>query len=394
MSGSKLDIAIAGGGLAGCLIALALRRMRPDLDCLLIEGGETLGGNHRWSWFASDLEAEGAALLSAVRKVEWDGGNNVRFPNHTRHLSTGYRSIASADLAAALHRELPAASVRVNAPVAALEAGCVTLRSGEAIAARTVIDCRGISDASALSGGWQVFLGRHLRTARPHGLAAPLIMDACVEQPGAYRFVYVLPLGSHELFVEDTYYANSPTLDRAALSRRIDAYCSAHGWEGDILGHETGVLPVVTGGNFTVFQAAHRTAGVAVAGVRGGFFHPLTSYSLPFAVETALAIARDADLPGSQLAAMMEDRARRHWAQTRFYRWLGRMLFGAGEAAQRYRVFERFYRMPEPLIERFYEGRSTSPDRLRLLCGKPPVPITGAMRALTSSGQSLERAAA
>ncbi len=394
MSGRKLDIAIAGGGLAGCLIALALHRVRPDLDCLLVEGGENLGGNHRWSWFASDLDTESAAVLSPVRKVEWDSGNRVRFPGLERHLSTGYRSMASADLAAALHRELPASTIRLNAPVGALEAGCVTLRSGEAIAARTVIDCRGIADASALSGGWQVFMGRHLRTARPHGLAAPLIMDACVEQPGAYRFVYVLPLGSHELFIEDTYYADSPALDRAALSRRIDAYCHEHGWEGDILGHETGVLPVVTGGNFAAFQTAHRTAGVAVVGVRGGFFHPLTSYSLPFAVETALAVARDADLPGSQLAAMMEDRARRHWAQTRFYRRLGRMLFGAGEPARRYRVFERFYRLPEPLIERFYAGRSTSLDRLRLLCGKPPVPIMGAMRALTSSGQSLERAAA
>lgn len=394
MSGRKLDIAIAGGGLAGCLIALALHRVRPDLDVLLIEGGENLGGNHRWSWFASDLDAEGTALLSPVRKVEWDSGNRVRFPGFERHLPTGYRSMASADLAAALHRELPASAIRLNAPLAALEAGCVTLRSGEAIAARTVIDCRGIADASALSGGWQVFMGRHMRTARPHGLAAPLIMDACVEQPGAYRFVYVLPLGSHELFIEDTYYADSPTLDRAALSRRIDAYCHEHGWEGDILGHETGVLPVVTGGDFSAFQAAHRSEGVAVAGVRGGFFHPLTSYSLPFAVETALAAARDADLPGSQLAAMMEDRARRHWAQTRFFRRLGRMLFGAGEPARRYRVFERFYRLPAPLIERFYAGRSTSLDRLRLLCGKPPVPIMGAMRALTSSGQPLERAAA
>ena len=344
MSGRKLDIAIAGGGLAGCLIALALRRARPDLDCLLIEGGENPGGNHRWSWFASDLDAQGEALLSTIRKTRWDGGNDVRFPGHMRHLSAPYNSMASTDLAAALARELPEGTIRSRAPVAALDAGCVTLQGGEVINARTVIDCRGIADASALSGGWQVFMGRHIRAARPHGLAAPLIMDACVEQPGAYRFVYVLPLGSHELFVEDTYYADSPALDRAALSRRIDAYCSAHGWEGAILGHETGVLPVVTGGNFPAFQAAHRTAGVAVAGVRGGFFHPLTSYSLPFAVETALAAARDADLPGSQLAAMMEDRARRHWTQTRFYRRLGRMLFGAGEPARRYRVFERFYR--------------------------------------------------
>ena len=33
----KCDIAIVGGGLAGGLIALALRRKRPDCDVRLIE---------------------------------------------------------------------------------------------------------------------------------------------------------------------------------------------------------------------------------------------------------------------------------------------------------------------------------------------------------------------
>ena len=43
----KCDVAILGGGLAGGLIALALRRKRPELDVLLIEESATLGGNHR-----------------------------------------------------------------------------------------------------------------------------------------------------------------------------------------------------------------------------------------------------------------------------------------------------------------------------------------------------------
>jgi lycopene beta-cyclase len=221
-----------------------------------------------------------------------------------------------------------------------------------------------------------------------------MIMDAAVEQHGAYRFVYTLPLGADELFVEDTYYADLPALDQAALSARIDRYCAARGWHGEPLGHETGVLPVITGGDFAAFQAAHRTPGVAVAGARGGFAHPLTSYTLPFAVETALAIARDADLPGVALAEMLEERARDHWRRTAFYRRLGRMLFGAGNAEERYKVFERFYRLPAPLIERFYAARSTRLDRARVLCGKPPVPVMGAVRALASPGAPLTRRAA
>ena len=393
MNGRTTDIAIAGGGLAGGLIALALRRGRPDLRVVLVEGGEVLGGNHRWSWFASDLGPEGTQLLDYFRLTRWDG-YGVRFPAHERRLATPYRSLSSVDFDAGLRRLLPEDAIRCDAPIASLDARGIDLADGERIEARAVIDCRGVDSGPSLTGGWQVFMGRRLRTAAPHGVELPVIMDAAVDQHDAYRFVYVLPLGADELFVEDTYYADSPVLDRSALSTRIDRYCAAHGWEGEPLDHETGVLPVITGGDFAAFQAAHRTPGVVVAGARGGFVHPLTSYTLPFAVATALAIARDADLPGVVLAETMEERARDHWRLTAFYRRLGRMLFGAGNPEERYKVFERFYRLPAPLIERFYAARSTRLDRARVLCGKPPVPVMGAVRALTSPGASLSMRAA
>jgi lycopene beta-cyclase len=148
------------------------------------------------------------------------------------------------------------------------------------------------------------------------------------------------------------------------------------------------VLPVVTGGDFRKWQAERRIDGVARAGAHAGLLHPLTGYTLPFAVETALAVAREADLPGDQLAAMLEARARAHWRRTKFYRRLGAMLFGA-RPDERRRVFERFYRLDRGLIERFYAARSTRADRLRVLCGRPPVPFGRALGALASSRPSL-----
>lgn len=393
MNGRKFDIVIVGGGLSGGLIALALRQRHPDIDLCLLESGESLGGNHRWSWFASDLPPGGGDLLAPFRKTEWNGGYDVRFPRHARSLATPYRSLASDDFAATLARELPDGAFRLRTPVAELDARGVTLPDGARIAASAVIDCRGFAPTQHLTGGWQLFRGRHLRTAAPHGLERPVIMDADVDQHGAYRFVYVLPLGAHELFVEDTYYADSPLLDRSALSRRIDAYCLRHGWGGEILGSETGVLPVITGGDFSAFQAAQRTDGVACAGARGGFVHPLTSYTLPYAVATALAVADDAELPGRQLAALLEAKARGHWRATRFYRRLGRMLFGAALPEERWRIFERFYRLPDALIERFYAARSTPADRMRILCGKPPVPLVRAAASLIRAGTPLAQRA-
>lgn len=386
MTGRRHDIVIAGGGLSGGLIALALRRTRPELDVVLLEAGEQPGGNHRWSWFATDLDPAGADLLAKMRTTGWSDGYDVAFPGHRRTLGTPYRSLASSDFAAALARELAPGAIRCKAQVAELRDDGVVLAGGTQLEARTVIDCRGFAPSAQLTGGWQVFMGRHLRTAQPHGLTRPVIMDARVAQHGAYRFVYVLPLAHDELFIEDTYYADSPQLDRRALSSRIDAYCASHGWHGDLLGHETGVLPVVTGGNFAAWQQELRLPGVARAGARAGFLHPLTSYTLPQAVAMAQLIAREADLPGEQLAALLEGEAARHWSATGFYRRLGAMLFGAGQPDQRYRIFERFYRLPEPSIERFYAARSTLADKARVLVGKPPVPVLGAMRALLASG--------
>lgn len=384
MSGQSCDLAIVGGGLAGGLIALALAKARPELIVRLIEGGETLGGNHRWSWFASDLTPEGAALMQGFPATCWDKGYRVAFPSHQRTLQTPYRSLASADFHARLMRDLPADAVHLSARAAALDARGVSLEGGGRIDARAVVDCRTFAPSRHLSGGWQVFMGRHFRTTAPHGIDCPVIMDAAVAQHDGYRFVYVLPLSGREIFIEDTYYNDGPALDRAALSARIDAYCAAHGWAGEVVGEETGVLPVITGGDFAAFQRELHFPGVARAGARGGFVHPLTSYTLPFAVETALAIARAPDLTGPALAAMLERRALHHWRATGFYRKLGAMLFSAALPHERYRVFERFYRLPAPLIERFYAARSTPADKLRILCGKPPVPIGRAVKALGS----------
>ena len=388
MTPRDCDIAIVGGGLAGGLIALALAQLRPEVTMQVLESGAAAGGNHRWSWFASDLSDEGRGLLDGFATTRWDHGYDVRFPGFARVLATPYRSLSSPDFAEGLARLLPPGTIRTGADARALDRDGVTLASGERITARAVIDCRGFAASPHLAGGWQVFMGRHVRTRAPHGIERPTIMDATVEQLGGYRFVYVLPLGAHEIFVEDTYYQDTPLLDGSALAARLDEYSRARGWEGELLGSETGVLPVVTGGDFAAFQQAQRIPGVAVAGARGGFGHPLTSYTLPFAADTALAVAAEADLPGEQMAAMLEERARRHWNATRFYRRLGAMLFGA-PPEQRRRVFERFYGLDERLIERFYAGRSTLPDRARVLCGKPPVPL----RALAAKQPALQVAA-
>ena len=396
MSGRETDVAIVGGGLAGGLIALALHRAQPDLRFQLIEAGQTLGGHHRWSWFDSDLGHEGHSLLSPFPYVAWDNGYEVAFPKYRKALRAGYRSLASADFHTTLCDILPVDAVRLNSKANGLEARRVTFENGDQIAAKAVIDCRNTVPSQHLLGGWQIFTGRHFKYDRPHGLTQPMIMDASVAQHspagnrGAYRFMYVLPLANDELFFEDTYYDESRTIDENLLSRRIDQYAADMGFgDGVEIGREKGILPVITGGDFSAYRASIDVPGVAMAGARGGFSHPLTSYTMPIAVENAIAIAAHAHLSGPHLAQLIRERANEHWRKTAIYRALGRMLFKATEPERRVDIFQRFYRLPEGLIERFYACHTTLPDQVRILSGKPPVSILRAIRALASKGDPL-----
>ncbi|MBI1402216.1 MAG: lycopene beta-cyclase CrtY [Porphyrobacter sp.] len=394
------DVVIVGGGLAGGLIALALHRHAPHCRFLLVEAGRTLGGHHRWSWFETDLAPPARGLMETFRLNGWDEGYDITFPAYTRTLPTAYRSLASAEFHRALMAELPPERVMLGAKAARLDADGVTLSDGTRIAARRVIDCRAFRASQHLAGGWQVFLGQHFRCPEPHGLTRPVIMDASVDQVAphgngaAYRFVYVLPLSLTEVFIEDTYYADQPRMDAEVLKARIADYARRHGWQGEVIDQEAGILPVVSGGNLRAALDEIAIPGVALAGARGGFSHPLTSYTLPFAADNALAIARLlANRPGTsgnELAAFCAARGRRHWRATAYYRMLSRMLFEAAEPDKRVVVFEHFYALRGRLVERFYAGRSTWPDRLRILTGKPPVAIPRAIRALFSSGKPLD----
>lgn len=394
------DVVIVGGGLAGGLLAMALQRHAPKCRYLVIEHGKTFGGNHRWSWFASDLPESGQVLLASFAQIVWEQGYDIAFPDYGRTLPTPYCSLSSADFHTGLMTHLPADRVMLETRVAELDANGVTLGDGTRISAARVVDCRHFRPSARLAGGWQVFLGQHFKLEAPHGLTRPIIMDAKVDQVapsgngGAYRFVYVLPLSQDEVFIEDTYYADQPRLDAAMLRGRVASYANAQGWKGTVIGEETGVLPVISGGDFAASQAEIAIPGVAIAGARGGFSHPLTSYTLPFAVDNALAIAklvaREPDMSGYALARFCEARGRKHWRRMGYYRLLSRMLFEAAKPEERVVVFQHFYALSGGLVERFYAGQSTWPDRLRILYGKPPVAIGRAMRALVSRGIPLK----
>lgn len=378
------DVAIVGAGLAGGLIALALKAKHPALDVRLIDSAQTVGGNHVWSFFGSDVAKADRWIVAPLVVHAWPR-YDVRFPAHGRTIEATYHSIESERLDQEVRRVLPAQALMLGRKVLAASATAVVLADGDRIEARGVIDARGPGDLSLLDLGWQKFVGRELVLSAPHESPVPIVMDATVPQIDGYRFVYCLPLAADRMFVEDTYYSDTPDLDPEVLTTRIHDYAAARGWRvAQAAREESGVLPVALGGDFDAYW---RSSGARVgkAGMRAGMFHPTTGYSLPDAVRIASMLADRRDFAGTALHDATYAMARSTWNARGFYRMLDTMLFRAAEPEERYRVLERFYRLSPSLVGRFYAGQSTLFDKARVLTGKPPVPFWRAIRAIAGS---------
>jgi lycopene beta-cyclase len=358
---------------------LAFAERRPDVTLLLVEGADKLGGNHVWSFFGSDVAAEDWSLVQPIVSASWDE-YEVRFPRRRRRLAQPYYSIKSERLDAVVRERLGPDRLRLGARIADVAPDGVRLESGERLDG-AVIDARGAGAVQGLELGWQKFVGLDFAFDAPHGVERPVIMDANVEQIDGYRFIYLLPFSATELLVEDTYYSDTSDLDVRRIRQRIAAHVAEMALpEGRVVREETGVLPVVIGGKVESLLGQSRK--VPMAGMRGAFFHPTTGYSLPDAVRVAALLARQERLDPASLKSLLDEEAKRLWRGRGFYRMLNRMLFRAALPRERYRVLQRFYGLSPALIGRFYAGQTTLMDRVRILVGRPPVPVGRAIKAL------------
>jgi lycopene beta-cyclase len=370
-------VALAGGGLANSLLAWQLATRRPGLELLLLERGATLGGNHTWSFHGGDLTTTQQRWIAPLVAHRWPG-QVVRFPAFERRLDTSYHSVTATQLHAVVSAAL-GSRVRFGQQIAQVTPQRITLADGTAYEADLVVDGRGVPPLEGFSLAWQKFVGLELELGSAHGLSEPVLMDATVEQLDGYRFVYVLPLGPRRLLVEDTYYSDSPELVVPAIRQRVRDYVVARGWQlAAVLREETGCLPIVRDGDPAAWWAA-ADDGVPRSGMRALLFNHTTGYSLPEAVRLAEAIAAEPQLDSSRIATLVRDHSLRRWREQRMFRLLNRLMFEAAEPAARYRTLQHFYGLPEPLIRRFYAGELRGADGLRLLLGRPPVPVARAL---------------
>jgi lycopene beta-cyclase len=366
------DLILVGGGLANALIAWRRWVAEPETRMLLLEENETLGGNHTWSFHEHDLEPEQKRWIEPLIVKAWDR-YEVHFPKLERTLESRYFSITSERLHEYFF-QLLGKSVRTRAQVTHADSNEVTLANGERFTAACVLDGRGFSaEGLPCPVGYQKFVGLDLELSAPHGLKHPVLMDARCEQKEGFRFFYFLPWSETSLLLEDTRYSNSGELDIETLVQEVLDRAKKLNWKvKNVKRRECGALPLPLENHFP----APESGGPVKVGVRGGFFHPVTGYSLPWAARLADRIA---NIEVRNIATEVQKQSIELASQFRFYFLLNRFLFNAAVPQERYRILEKFYALPPEIVERFYSGKINRWDELRILSGRPPISLKRAI---------------
>jgi lycopene beta-cyclase len=363
------DLVLVGGGLQNGLIALCALHVDPDCRIVMVEAGPQIGGNHTWCVHARDVPESARVWFEPLVVTRWPA-YEVRFPDLSRTLQSAYAYVSSdrfAEAVADLFARHPECRLITGARAVAVGARSVRLEDGRELRGRAVIDARG-PEPNSYEGscGYQKFLGLELELRAAHGVLHPIMMDAQCPQLDGYRFFYVLPLSPTRLLVEETRFSLNSTLDVDAGRAAVRAYAAQYGEIASVVRQETGVLPMPWSMRSSELDPEH----AIVAGYRGGFFHPATGYSLPVALRFAESLCKGLGRATDTEALLRFLQAQR--SQATFALHLNRLLFTGFAETDMWGVLARFYRLSEPLIERFYALSSTTSDRLRILGGRPP----------------------
>lgn len=368
------DLILVGGGLTNSLLAYRLSQLRPELKVLILEKTDSILGNHTWSFHRGDLTREEFDWMSVLIDRSWSR-YEVKFPKYSRIVKLGYCSVRSESLTGKVMQKI-GNQIRTASPVKELTSEEVYLEDGTTFRAKVVLDGRG---GESMCGGFQKFVGLYLETEKHHGIYAPILMDATCTQEDGFRFFYLLPWSERALLVEDTHYSLNGSLDVELYRQEIVRHIERQGWKiRKVISEEVGLLPIPT----------HRCSYTENAiGMRGGFFHPTTGYSLPDAVRLIGRLSRVKHWSSERVLKAVSDYKKvRRWNVTLFLG-LNRMLFGGLPPDRQYEILQRFYRLPERVVSHFYGGNMTVSDWCRFFIGgKPPVSVGAAIKLLRNKG--------
>ena len=356
--GKNHGLLIAGGGVAGCVAALAMARLKPEKAMLLVGEEVRFGGGSGMLVLDAGLSAEERALLEPIAVRSWDACY-VSLPSRSRRLKLACHLVTTEAIHLAVGDALPEGTLR-TAKVVAIRDDSLLLPGGDSLGGDGALDARGWAQQTTLEIGWRHRTARTCRFADPHRVDLPVLADMTLETGGCGHFTCV-PLDERTLRVERVDYGHGPDAggDGAA---RIEEYVQRRGWrDGEPRKAESSARPIALGGDFAAFW---RIGGARVAklGARGGFSHPFTGSALPDALRAGLLLARQDDFSGAHIHDLFEAEASALWKRREFHRTVNRALLDRGGEA-----LAALFDLDAAVLERFFAEELGLFDRRKIL---------------------------
>lgn len=361
--GKRAGVVIAGGGTAGCLAALALAKLRPDVPLTIVEERETFGGDRFRVLLDAEFDAPEAELVTPLAEHRWPGFYTA-FPSASRKLKAEMFAFGPEALHRAMVAALDPKQYRLGTRVVAVRDDALVLDGGEELKAEGAIDARGAANLSMLDLLWETRLARDYRTAVPHRVDRPVLVDATREAGEGMNFIQCIPLDDRRLMIADVSVGELGQHD-AGAGERIDRYLARRGWTAAIADDERSVArPLPCGGDFSAFW---RIGGARVAklGLRGGFLHPVTGRTIADAARNGLLLTQQRDFTGPALHDAFESHARQLWKRREPLRAVNATI-AATPISDRPAILERLYALDAGLITRIHADRLGLLERRRI----------------------------
>ncbi|WP_129791988.1 lycopene cyclase family protein [Sphingosinicella sp. CPCC 101087] len=363
--GQREGVLIAGGGVAGCLAALAMARLRPEVPLTIVEESDRFGGDGFHHLFEAELEEAERTIAADLIEQSWPGFY-VAFPDVRRNLKAPLGGFEAAVLHQAMLETLRPDQYRLGTRVVAMRSDALELDGGETIRGDGAIDARGPANLSTLDLLYEARVERIVRLEAPHRLDRPLLADATGEQSIGLTFIQAFPIDAERLRIAKVLISERVQADEAAPAR-LDHYLTTRGWrvaESQACPAPGSARPLPTGGDFGAYW---RIGGARVAklGLRGGFVQPTTGRTAPDALRNALLLAAQRDFSGDALHDVFEDQAKQTWRRREPQRGVLAAVAAAGPAERR-ALLEQIYRLDPGTILRFHTDRLGLLDRRRI----------------------------
>ena len=382
----SIKFVVVGAGLSGLILAWRCLSSNPNVSVIIIDSNHIIGGDHTWSFNINDIESSLHEWIEPFIAHTWEK-YDVKFKGYSRRLNIPYCTGNSNSLRACVDPFIKSGRLKLilDTEVIKLTSFDVTILSGEKLTGDYIFDARGFTFDDNIKLGIQKFYGKTIETVKPHNLKYPIIMDATVAQNDGYRFIYCLPFSKNKILIEDTYYSDGLNFDQDKYNKRIDKYIEANDWtEHKVIRVEKGILPITLAVDSKLIEKRGLENKEPIKiGMRGNFYHPVTGYSFPDSVRLASKISKTINSSDENKRLNLDLEIRKYklllYRRDRYFRLLNRLLFKASLPSKRHLVLQRFYTLSESLIKRFYEGNLHKKDKLRILIGKPPVPVLKAL---------------